>query len=210
MKKVVVLFFLLAVFTTGCSYEITSSTSQIYQGESKKWIADYKADFSTSFPEKDGKIYVEEENEDHLTITRKNDFDTPVTARHIEISYNDVNGNTCTQTEDSDAPIKTKQFHSGGGSGGISELSDYLSVRENIHKAIMIYSGPSYEMRTNATITVIIRLDGKSETIILTPITDISPLAGVMTQVEEKITQMQIKQRYPEYAEFNREEDLLN
>ena len=208
MKKIVVMLLLLAAFTTGCSYHVTSSSSQSYRGESENWKADYKADFRTSFQEKAGKTYVTKKEKDHLTITYKNDVTLLVPARHFEMTFNDINGNKCKQTEDSDSPFVKKEFHSGGGMKSTIELNDPLQTQGNLHKSIMIYSGPSYEMRTNASITVNIKIDGKSENMILKPDMDISPAEAFKIQIGERLKQMWIEKRYPEFAETYEEQEL--
>jgi hypothetical protein len=207
MKKVIVLFLIISILTTGCSYKVTSSSSKTYSGESINWSAEYKADQKTSFPERLGKSYVIKRTKDRLTVTYKNDVSLLAPAKDFKLSYEDVEGNGGTQTENSDTPIVKKEFRSGGGSGSSHELGDYLQEPDNLHKAIMIYGGPSYGMRTNDSITVSLQIDGKTETIILKPVTDTSPAEAFKTGIEERLNQMWLEKRYPELAAVFREQE---
>lgn len=73
--------------------------------------------------------------------------------------------------EDFDSPLIKRQFRLGINS--TAELTGYLAAPENLHKAILIYSGPNY---ANGSVTVTIQLnDDKQQTIQLVPIADSPP-----------------------------------
>ena len=150
---------------------------------------DYKIDFATDYPQKDGNVYAQCAEQTSMTVTYKKDLSDLSAAKHMEISHRDSFGEGGYSAEDFDPPPKKKQFRfSGGGSKTTYESSDYLITPENLHKSIMIFSGPSYEIRTNATATVTIKVDGKTDMIQLSPPKNPSPLPDLLEQINDKLS----------------------
>lgn len=189
MKKIAVLIIFLVVITTGCSYKIETRNSQGLQGENKDWKVEYRTDFTTNYSNKDGKNYAQCEEEDKITVTYKKDISELSSVKHLEISYKDSFGGGGSLTVDFNSPPVRKQFNLGGSSAGTHELGDYPVAPENLFRSIMLFSGPSYEMKASATATVKIQVDGKTDTIQLSPVKDPPPFLTLQEQIHNKLLQ---------------------
>ena len=187
MKRIVILILFLAVITTGCSYEVTAKNSQQLQGENENWKVEYKIDFTTNYPLQEGKVYAKRMEQEKITITYKKELSDLSAVKNMEISYKDSFGSSGKRTEDFDSPPTKKQFRLGGGSA-TQESGDYLMPLENLHKFIMIFSGPSYEMRANAAATVTIKVDGETNRIRLLPAKEPSPFSALLEQIDNKLS----------------------
>lgn len=189
MKKIAILIIFMAVILTGCSYEVTAKNTQKLQGENENWKVEYKIDFTTDYHQNDGKVSAQSKKQKRITVTYKKDLSDLSTVKHMEISYKDSLGGGGRHIEDFDSPPKEKQFRIRGGSSETTYgSSDYLMAPENLHKSIMIFSGPSYEMRTSAAAAVTIQVDGETDTIKLSPVMDPSQLPALMEQINNKLS----------------------
>lgn len=188
------LILFVAVIATGCSYEVTARNSQALEGENEDWSAEYKINFVADYFQKDGKIYPKSMDQNEITVTYKKDISALSDVKHLEISYEDSFGSGGRLTEDFDSPPTEKQFRLGGGGGsGGSSWSDtdshgYPGDPEHLHSTIMIFSGPSVEMRKNAAVTVKIQVDGKTDTIQLLPVEGPDPISAIFEQIHNKLT----------------------
>lgn len=200
MKKIMIMFLLLAAFTTGCSYKVTSSSSQELQGENENWNVEYKINFTADYPQEDGKMYAHHMERGTMIITYKKHLSYLAAVKHMEIFYKDSFGNGGNRSDDFDSPPTKKQFQfRGGASATTYELGDYLGP-ENLHKSIMIFSGPSDKMRANATATVTIQADGETDTIQLLPVNEPSPILGLLEQIKNKLSKKPFLRFFSGYA----------
>jgi hypothetical protein len=188
MKKIVLLILFLAVITSGCSYDITAGNSQELQGENENWTVDYTIKFTTIYHHSDEKVYAESMKKKKITVTYKKDLSGLFSVRHMETSYQDSFGGKGKTTEEYDAPPTDKQFQVGSSASATTHEASGLATPENLQKFIMIYSGPCYEMRANASAAVTITTDGKTETVALLPVENPSPIAGFLEDMNKKLS----------------------
>ncbi len=173
---------------------MTARNSQALQGEDENWKAEYRIDFATDYLQKDGKVYPKSMNQKRITVTYKKNLSDLFDVKHLEISYEDSFGGGGKLIEDFDSPPTEKQFRLGGGSGSgwdgwtTTESYGYHGDPEHLQDTIMIFSGPSAEIRNNAAVTVDINIDGKIDTLQLSPDKEPAPFRPILEQVKDKLS----------------------
>jgi hypothetical protein len=199
MKKFSILILLLAIVMTGCSYEVSARNSQKLQGESENWKAEYQADFTTDYHQNDGKLLPEQKHRNRILVTYKKDLSSLSGVKHMEISYQDSFGSCGKLTEDFDSSPKAKQYRLSGGSAD-NESQGYPVTPENLHKYIMMYSGPCEDIKKNASAVVTIQTDDKLETIRLAPEKNPSPFTDLSEQLKTHFSKKAFFRFFSGYA----------